>query len=237
MNKLPFSDIELYSSIYDFIDSNMYLLISNNEAVIIDPHKNVQATELLKRNKIRKVVIMLTHEHPDHISGIWWYIENFDCQIICTEKCANKLADKRHTRPVLLNFILEADDIKNGTTRLKDFQKDYVWTTYTADVTFEDTFHFEWNNFSFVYKAIQGHSLGSCFIILNNKYVFTGDSLLKEYPIIVSFPQGNKDIYVNETIPIFEKMLKPEMQILPGHGTSFLLQEIMKEGKIYVELR
>ncbi len=237
MKQLPFSDIELYSSIYKFIDSNMYLLIINNEAVIIDPHKNELATELLKQRKIRKIVIMLTHEHPDHISGIWWYIKNFDCKIICSEKCAKQIADKRCTRPILLNFILEADDIKNGTKRLKEFQKDYVWTTYTADITFDDTFHFEWNGFTFDYKSIQGHSLGSCFIILNDKYVFTGDSLLKEYPIIVSFPQGNKEIYKNETIPILERLLKPQMQILPGHGSSFLLQEIMDGGKINVEFR
>ena len=38
MTKLDFTDIKLYVSVYKYIDSNMYTLISQNEALVIDPH-------------------------------------------------------------------------------------------------------------------------------------------------------------------------------------------------------
>lgn len=237
MNKLPFSDIELYSSVYDFIDSNMYLLISNNEALIIDPHKNEQATELFKRNKIQKVVIMLTHEHSDHISGIWWYIENFECKIICSEKCEKKISCKKSTRPMLLAFKIEEEDRKNGTNNLEQFNNEFVWTTYEADITYEKSMHYSWQNHEFEFYAIRGHSEGSSLIILDKKYAFTGDSLLKKYPIIVSFPKGNRKTYIDETLPLFEKTLNPDMTIFPGHGEPFALKDIMSDGKIKVEIR
>ena len=73
--------------------------------------------------------------------------------------------------------------------------------------------------------------------MLDGKHVFTGDSLLKEYPVIVSFPQGNKDAFLEETVPLFERCLRPDMIVLPGHGTPFVLSELMEEGKIHVEFR
>ncbi len=237
MNKLPFSDIELYSSVYEFIDSNMYLLISNNEAVIIDPHKNEQIMELLVQSNVHDILIILTHEHSDHISGIWWFIKNFDCKIICSETCAKKISCKKSTRPLLLSFKIEEEDRKNGTNILEQFQKDYVWTTYNADITYEKSMHYSWQNHEFDFCAIRGHSEGSSLIVMDNKYAFTGDSLLKEYPVIVSFPKGNKTAYIDETLSFFEKTLKPNMIILPGHGKPFILSDIMVDGKISVEIR
>ena len=38
MNKLNFTDIELFVSVYKYIDSNMYIFISQNEALVVDPH-------------------------------------------------------------------------------------------------------------------------------------------------------------------------------------------------------
>lgn len=65
-------DCELYSFSFDLIDSRMYLLISNDKALIIDPCVNTDALQLLKDKNIIDVIVLLTHEHYDHISGVNW---------------------------------------------------------------------------------------------------------------------------------------------------------------------
>lgn len=236
MCKLNFLE-DSYVSIYEYFGSNCYIIISHDEAIIIDPHTSKEIENLLIEKNIKKLVIILTHEHCDHISGIWWYLEKYECKIICSEMCAVQISNKKCTRPLMISFKLQEDDIKNGTNKLQQFKEDYVWTTYNADITFKDKMHYVWNNHNFEFKVIRGHSEGSCFILLDNKYVFSGDSLLKEFPIITSFPNGNKYIYLNESIPIMEKKLKADMIVLPGHGEPFRLEDIMKNGEINVELR
>ncbi len=237
MNKITLSEIELYNSIYKYIDSNMYVLLSQNEALVVDPHVNEEIKLLLEKHKIQKITIILTHEHSDHISGVWWFQENFDCKIICSEKCAEKILNPRSVRPLFLSFILEENDRNKGTNLLSEFKNEFIPRTYSADITYSDEFHYSWQNHELYFKAIQGHSAGSCFIILDNKYVFTGDSLLKQYPVIVSFPGGNKKAYIDETLLLFEQTLRSNMTILPGHGGVFALSDIMTDGKIKVGIR
>ena len=237
MNKLNFTDIELFVSVYKYIDSNMYIFISQNEALVVDPHTDDEMELLLAERKVHKVTMLLTHEHPDHISGIWWFLENFECTLICSKQCAARIANSRAVRPLFLTFILEENDTKNGTDILSEFKKNFVIRTYNADITYSDDFNYSWQGHHLYFKSIQGHSIGSSFIILDDKLVFTGDSLLKEYPIIVSFPNGSKQDYLEKTLPIFEKELKCNMILLPGHGEPFVLSDIMKGDKINVEFR
>lgn len=237
MQTLRFDGIDIYASVYEYLNSNMYVILSQNEALVIDPHVNGELETLLSGHGIKSVTVILTHEHCDHISGVWWFLENFDCKLICSESCAKKIADKRHNRPLLLLFIIEEDDKKNGTNRLGQFKKEYVLAAYNADITYADDFRCSWQGHELYFKAVQGHSVGGSFIVLDGKYVFTGDSLLKDYPIIISFPHGSKDVFLRQTLPLFEKSLRPDMTILPGHGDPFLLSDIMVDGKICVEMR
>ena len=237
MNKLDFADIELYISVYKYIDSNMYIFISQNEALVVDPHTDDEMELLLAQRKVQKVTILLTHEHSDHISGVWWFLENFDCKLICSENCAKRISNPRSARPLLLTFILEENDRKNGTDILSEFKKNYVIRTYNADITYSDDLNYSWQGHHLYFKSIQGHSIGSSFIIFDDKLVFTGDSLLKDYPVIVSFPHGSKEDYLEKTLPLLEKELECNMILLPGHGKPFVLSDIMKGDKINVEIR
>lgn len=237
MNKFSFGDLDIYSSVYEYVNSNMFMIVLEQEAVVVDPHVNDDALALLMENGVRKVYVILTHEHPDHISGIWWFLKRFDCTLICSAQCARQISDKRYTRPSLLTLKVQEEDKKNGTDKLAQFKKTFKWTTYNADVTFENELSYSWCGCNFFFKSIGGHSPGSCLIILNNKIVFSGDSLLKEYPVIVSFPQSDKKLFLTETIFILEQKLKPDNVIFPGHGAPFMLRDIMEGDKICVELR
>jgi len=237
MNEIRLENIVLLNSVYEHINSNMYVLLSDNEALIIDPHKNEELTELLKSKKISKVTILLTHEHHDHTSGLYWYQDKFECTLICQENAAKTMSNIKYLRPTLISFILGEEDHINGTHRYDEFKNDFNPRQYTADVSYTDIYTLEWNNHRFRFYHTPGHSPGSSLIILDGQYAFTGDSLLKDLPIIIRFPGSNKEDYLNVTYPLLNRMLTSDMTILPGHGKPFVLQEIMKKNQIYVQFR
>lgn len=76
--------IEKY--VFDVIDSNMYVCIEDEQALIIDPFKSKTVKNRLFENGVKKVIIILTHEHIDHISGANYY-EEFDSIVYAGEEC------------------------------------------------------------------------------------------------------------------------------------------------------
>lgn len=237
LNEIRLDGIVLLTSVYEHINSNMYVLMEDDEALIIDPHKNEALTELLKSKGIGKVTILLTHEHHDHTTGVYWYQEIFECTLICQQNAAEYIARKQYLRPTLIAFILGEEDHINGTHVYDGFKKSFVPRQYFADITFVDQYSLNWKNYQFVFYHIPGHSAGSSLIILNGKYAFTGDSLLKDLPIIIRFPGSNKEDYLNTSYPLLSRVLIPDMTILPGHGEPFALKEIMNNNQIYVQFR
>lgn len=237
LSEIRLGDIVLLTSVYEHINSNMYVLIANKEAIIIDPHKNEELTELLKSKGISIVTILLTHEHHDHTTGVYWYQENFESTLICQQQAADYIARKQYLRPTLIAFILGEEDRINGTHKYEKFKQSYVPRQYYADITFEKQFSLNWNDYIFEFYHIPGHSAGSSLMVMNNKYVFTGDSLLKDLPIIVRFPESSKEEYIEVAYPLLRRMLTPDMTILPGHGKPFVLKEIMDKNQIHVQFR
>lgn len=237
LNEIRLGDIVLLTSVYEHINSNMYVLIAKKEALIIDPHKNEDLTNLLKLKGISKVTILLTHEHHDHTTGVYWYQENFDSTLICQQNAAEYIARKQYLRPTLIAFILGEEDHISGTHIYDEFKKSFVPRQYYADITYEEQYLLNWNNHKFEFYHIPGHSSGSSLIVWNGRYAFTGDSLLKDLPIIIRFPESNKDEYLSYTYPLLNRLLTSDMTILPGHGTPFVLNEIMDKNQIYVQFR
>lgn len=235
MDFFHIDDLIIHRSVYKYINSNMYILVEGERALVIDPHEDYESTRLLK--KVKKIVIILTHEHTDHTSGIYWFQQRFPCKLICTKNCSDYISLEENRRPILISFILEEQDRLNGTNLLEEFKKQYVPHIHKADITFEDSLIEQWGSHRLDFFKVLGHSTGSCGIILDNKVVFMGDSLMKDLPVITRFPRGNKKVYINETLPLLEQKLNKDMMIMPGHGNPFLLNDIIKGGKINVEFR
>lgn len=237
MRVLNICGVEIFSSVYEYLDSNMYVFFPcERTAIIIDPHKDEDCLGLLKQRKTKRVVIILTHEHTDHTSGLYWFQERFECELICQKECAAYLSNKRSMRPLLTYLILEEKDHREGTHLLEKFKKEYVIRTYEADKTFNEHFEFRVGNFDVLLKHIPGHSKGSSMIVINSTIVFTGDSLMKVNPVITRFPGSDHNQYIENTLPKLSA-LNPEMTILPGHGNPFVLKELVVNGKLNIEYK
>ena len=237
LDEIRLENITLLHSVYKYINSNMYILLAEDEALIIDPHKNEELTDLLNSKGIKRVVILLTHEHHDHTTGVYWYQEQFESILICQQNAADYIARKQYLRPMLIAFVLGEEDRINGTHIYEEFKKSFVPRRYHADITYEVECTYNWHDFIFRLYHIPGHSKGSCLIIMNGHYVFTGDSLMKDFPIIIRFPGSNKADYERITKPLFSHLLTSDMMILPGHGAPFVLKEIMENNQIDVQFR
>ena len=223
-------DNNIYRFVYKYINSNMYLMVNGNEALVVDPHANEEAMEILTENEVKKTTILLTHEHTDHISGIYYFQDGFKSRLICCKNCAEHIADEKYTRPNLVRVLLAKQDSENGTHLSEEFLKVFKHKKYEADITFEEEFNFDWMGHNFYIVRIPGHSSGSVCIIMDDKIAFTGDSFLRETPVITRFPGGSRKLFENISIPVLSRILKPDMFVLPGHGGRFKVKDIMKDG-------
>ncbi len=211
------------------IKANMYVLIKNHQALIIDPHNNVDLLNFLDKNKVKEITVVLTHEHPDHTNGIPVLSTKYKLKLICQQKCAEAIANSKNNRPTLIAFVLAVQDEKNGTNTEQRFLESFKDYTCQTDITFDKNFNYDWQGEHLSFHHIPGHSQGSCCILLNNKVLFTGDSLLAEYPVITRFPGGSSKDYKNISLP-FLKSLNPNLVVYPGHGKSERLGNILKDA-------
>lgn len=65
-----------------------------------------------------------------------------------------------------------------------------------------------------------GHTPGSL-CLLDEKVIFTGDTLFEDGYGRTDFPGGSSDD-MDKSLERLKKLIKPEMTVFPGHGESFL---------------
>jgi len=216
-------DCETYSYSFAPIDSRMYLMISIDKALIIDPCVNTDALQLLKDKNIKDVIILPTHEHYDHISGINWMRENFDCKVIAIHQCAENLPDPRCNFSAYFDALLlfYSSETKESRENIQPY-------SCKADETFNDYHCFNWGNHKIEIIHSPGHSDGSVCILIDDRFVFTGDSLIKGKPTLTRLPGGSKKKYAEITLP-FLKSLPKDSVIFPGHGEAGRIHEFSIE--------
>lgn len=221
----PIADCEFHCFSFDPIDSRMYLLIANKQALVIDPCIHEEALRLLKGWNVTDMIILPTHEHYDHISGINWLRMHFKCNVIACEQCAKNMTNPRHNASAyfeaLFMFASDMDKAKIAEQEIQPY-------SCTADEIFSKYKCFSWQNHKIEIYQTPGHSQGSVCIIINHVYVFTGDSLIKGVQTITRLPGGSKGEFVKNTLPFF-KSLSQSSVIFPGHGSAGYIQEFLIE--------
>jgi glyoxylase-like metal-dependent hydrolase (beta-lactamase superfamily II) len=202
----------------------MFIVLGSNVALVIDPNINEDVVQLFKENGINKVYIILTHEHYDHISGVGWFQERYDCELICNAPTATYL-EKQSTRfPRLVALVLSDQDKKDGGNRYEEFKKNYKPFHVRVDTIYTPPCTFECMNLKFKATQTPGHSPGSWCLIIEDSILVTGDTLIKDTPVVVRFSESRENLYQQITIPYLQS-LDPELWVLPGHFDPFKLKD------------
>ena len=228
MEKIVLNGLNIYKFASKFIDANSYVLCANQEALVIDPNESIELGNFLEQFSPKKVLILLTHEHVDHVLGAVRIFKKYKTELICQKKCAEFIADAHKNQPSLMAIALECKDDRNGTNLAQEFYNltaDIFPFKLTASRVFDEELFINWQGLCFFCKHCEGHSQGSCCIILNYESVFTGDSLIFGTPVITRFPGGSKKDYLLKTKPFLD-ILPDSMYVLAGHGRCCSMKEI-----------
>ena len=225
----------LHRYIFPYIDSNMYILVENGEAIVIDPHISSDADCCLKENHVSKVTILLTHEHFDHICGVPWFRRHYDTKVVCQQEALDLKRQKHFNRPLVVSLIL-AD--RGEEKKIKELENEYAEIQpLTAELSYKDQLDISWQEHSLHMEHIPGHSPASSLIILDKNDVFTGDSLIPDVETIVRWPWSNAEIYQEKVVPRLQQ-IPGECMIYPGHRNAAKMSDLIyKKGVFSLKIK
>lgn len=224
MDVLQIDTYTFYRSIYAPVESNMYILIDGDEAIVVDSNINEEVSLLFKFHNIKKVHLFLTHEHYDHSHGICWLKDHFNTILYCHENSMGSISTKKNSSPRLVAFVLSAKDMNDGGNRHELFKKEMTDYELTPDIYISDGQTLNVANHKIHVIHVPGHTSSSCLFVLDEKVGFTGDSLIANNKIITSFRGGNKEDMLNIALPKL-MALQDDLLVLPGHGEPFIKKE------------
>ncbi|MGN0154416.1 MAG: MBL fold metallo-hydrolase [Lachnospiraceae bacterium] len=210
--------MQIMKFVEPLFESNAYVLLEDGYGIVIDPHNGQDWFQFLSKSNIRLECAILTHEHYDHVSGLKdMRIKYPQCKVIASKACSDGLLElpkhMQRTFKVYMHF-LGKDNVEPPKECICE----------AADICYEKEIKFDWHNNQIYCHVIPGHSKGSAYIRVNDTYVFSGDSLLKEKEIVTKFLGGDPQKFREDVMPIFKKM-NSNYLIMPGHGDSFVLKE------------
>lgn len=208
--------MEIKRFVSDLLDTNMYVVEEQRRQIIIDP-----CVRDIEDGEIRKEAvdyIILTHEHYDHIKEANYWKEKTGATIIGSEACA-----KRAINPTknFSRFIDVFCDIQTWIeVKEKPVAVDYVCE---VDECFKEDTVINWQGIEIKLMITPGHTVG-CICVQIGDVLFSGDSLMKDYPVACTGPGGSKTGWENISKPKL-KALPPDILVYPGHFEGFKLSE------------
>ena len=197
VEKFTYNDI-------DDLNANTYVVINEGEAIVIDPSiDDDKVGDFLIKNNLKPLMVLLTHGHFDHIRGV------------------DKLT-KRFSIPIYIHF----DDEKlliDDSLNCSYFEESPI-IVKTKPITLSGGE--ELNILGDTLKVIHTpfHTEGSvCYYFLNNKLLFSGDTLFAGSVGRDDLPTSNRRKRNNSLSKL--KSLPKECKIYPGHGPNTSLNK------------
>jgi len=197
------TQIKIQTAISYAFEENSYIISLDNgsECVIVDPGiAPEQLLEILCKQNLTPVVMLITHGHYDHIGGIFAVREVWpECQIWTSEPEAKKLVDPNLNLSAVFGF----PQVAPAADKILDASEEFT----IAGLDFQ-AIH------------IPGHSSGHLvFALQEPKHlnIFVGDTIFAGSIGRGDFPDGDSDLLIDS---IKSKLLTlPDNTILyPGHG-------------------
>jgi len=217
-------EFEIYRFPYELVDSNMYFIPSGDTGVVIDPNENEELLDVFKDYGTKSVVIVLTHEHYDHTSGVLWLQSKIESKLFCHQACAEAIATEKGNNPKTVGILLSVRDAVDGGHRFDDYMAVAKSYLLHADETFDGIHELRVGDLILKCFAAPGHSPGSAIYILGEQCVFTGDSLIQHTPTILRLPGSDRTAFKQVTQP-FLRSLDHNMTVFPGHEEPFKINE------------
>lgn len=200
------------------LDSNMYVIAEDDHCIIIDPYFN-PAAELLITD-LTTDFMLTTHEHYDHISGINALRERYHCPVISGAVCAERLPDPKRNFSHYFRAYVSLQSAEKVPEELLPTEE---YITY-ADESFQGKKDFLWQGHRIELTETPGHSPGSICILLDKKFLFSGDTLLLGGRQMTRFPDGSRSQYEQNARPYLQA-LPPDVLVYPGHYDAFYLKD------------
>lgn len=200
------------------LGSNCYVISQNKTGFIIDAGlTDSSAARYLKHNGIQIKYVFFTHSHIDHV------LYAMEIKKATGAKILLHSADVNHYKYYTSERIDEW--IKSGeiTKDQMPFIKKFMNIKYDSLLSGGETFQIADMTVQIIHTP--GHSRGSICILVNRKYLFTGDTIY--YDSI-----GNTDIDSGDDTDIMQSLkekilpLNDSIIIFQGHGDSKILKEL-----------
>ena len=202
------------------LQSNMYLLSEDGETIVIDPFVS---EEVFDDMGVVPSLVILTHEHFDHISGVNFIKEYYRIPVYASAACAENL--KKPNRNLSRHFDAFCQMQSWIPGYICSYSGDY---TCNADITFSGSAEIEWRGHTIKLIEAPGHSAGSILIYVDGKFLFAGDSIFRDYPTGTRFTGGSTRDFETKTRPIIESFPNGTV-VYPGHFDSFRIEERFHE--------
>ncbi|AGA70593.1 Zn-dependent hydrolase, glyoxylase [Desulfitobacterium dichloroeliminans LMG P-21439] len=201
------------------LHSNMYFILENRRMIVIDPYSSAEVINKIEKAADSVDYLILTHEHYDHISGANDLRDHFGCPIVCSGECGQRICDPRLNQSRHFDAFCTIQSMEKGIS-IGEIA-DYICH---ADFTFKKKKHFHWQDHVVDLIETPGHSKGSICIVVDEKMLFSGDTLFLESKTYTRFRGGSETELKDITFPLLKK-LPSEAIVYPGHYDQFRLKE------------
>ncbi len=193
------------------VSTNCYLVYDEktHEGAIVDPGDSAdRLLAEIEKEAIQLKYILLTHAHFDHILAVG-AIKRATGALVVVSREDEYLFDA--------NTALSAfGAYGHQLMRRFDFPGADIWAEEGTEVTF--------GGMTAKYFTTPGHTPGSCVILLDDKVLFTGDTLFRQSCGRIDLPGGDWSAMLQSLKKLYE--MPGDYQVLPGHeGLSTLEQE------------
>ncbi len=186
--------------------ANSYLLTSDGKnAVVIDPSGAHVLRECERRNLV-PAYVLLTHCHFDHVLGVS-LLQAIGAKVVCLDK--------------------EEKNFGTGVDLFDYF--DAIRVPFTIDETISDGEVRTLAGIPFRAIATPGHTSGSaCYLIENERILFTGDTLFEGSIGRTDFPTGSMSELRNSLQTL--QSLEGDYTVYAGHNEDTTLETERKNN-------
>lgn len=202
-------------------DSNCYMIGHGESCMVIDPNSFEGLEPLLQKWNIRPVLVLLTHEHCDHIGGLNELRARYHPVVAASSACSLGMQSAKENMSRMMEMFLY---YKSGETKLTPYKP---FTCKAADLQFGDEIKLCFGGKEVWMKSLPGHTHGSS-VIFYDGILFSGDYLLPKDKVVTRLPGGSEEEYEAYAKPWLSR-IPDGMRICPGHGEPFLMSGKVRE--------